>query len=257
VATSLPPLYGIFAFSANDIWLSAGDPIHGDGNNWTLYDVRLITGFDTLSLEKCWGTDSSQMYFVGLHGSFIHYSNGTWTKIESGTTLDIHDIYGAYKPYSLFGKWEILAVASSYTPSRQERKLLRIYPVTNAVSPVDTSGLAIDVQSVWFVPNQHYYVVGSGIHQKSSLSDPRWSVYSPGEVTSYASSKIRGQGTNDVFVVGSFCEVVHFNGSTWYNYRNEIPFANGAFGGVDIKGNTAVIVGYIDQQAVAIVGKRQ
>ena len=101
------------------------------------------------------------------------------------------------------------------------------------------------------------FFVGSGIHQKSLLSNPTWTVYASGEVTSYASSAIRGQGINDVFVVGSFHEVVHYNGSTWYNYKSEIPYSSGgAFGSVVIKGNTAIIVGYDGAQAVTLIGKR-
>ena len=29
------PLYGVFAFSATDIWTTSGTPIHGNGQKWT------------------------------------------------------------------------------------------------------------------------------------------------------------------------------------------------------------------------------
>jgi hypothetical protein len=34
------PLAGIIAFSATDIWMVGSSPIHGDGANWTMYDLR-------------------------------------------------------------------------------------------------------------------------------------------------------------------------------------------------------------------------
>lgn len=99
-------------------------------------------------------------------------------------------------------------------------------------------------------------MVGAGIHYKTSLLEAAWSSYPSGVVTSYASEGIRGNNANDVFVVGSFFEVVHYNGSTWYNYRNEIPFADGALGRVAVKGNLVIAVGLMGQQGVALVGRR-
>ena len=192
------------------------------------------------------------MYFVGNEGRIIHYNGTSWTKIESGTNLNIYDIYGAWNKYS--NQWDVIAIASSSQTT--ENVLLQIQ-ANNTVSSLNTNGLSAFSTGVWFVPQNKYYIVGLGVHQKTLLSDPVWNTYPQATVTNYASSAITGQGINDVFVVGSSCEVVHFNGSTWYNYYKEIPNANGAaLGGIDVKGNTVVIVGYIDQQAAAIIGRR-
>jgi hypothetical protein len=237
----------IYAFSANDIWIAAGTVQHYNGHTWIEY-----AGNGAGSANKIWGSDSSNLYFVCNGGTIIHYNGTSWTKIESGTTLDVHDIYGAYNASSK--QWEILAIASNSQTT--ENALLQINS-NNTVTQLNTSGLSAFSTGIWFAPQQQYYVVGSGIHQKSLLSNPTWTVYASGEVTSYASSAIRGQGINDVFVVGSFHEVVHYNGSTWYNYKSEIPYSSGgAFGSVVIKGNTAIIVGYDGAQAVTLIGKR-
>ncbi len=245
-----PPLYGIFAFSGSQILLAGGMAIYGDGIQWIPYDVRLLTGFDTLLTERCWGSSPTNMYFVGLHGTLVHFDGNSWTRINSGTTLDIFDIWGAQNSH---GQWEVLAIATS--SATDNNMLLQIQP-NNTVLSLSTNGLAPFSTGIWFVPEEKYYIVGSGIFQKSTLNESNWIVYPPGVVTSYASSTVYGQGLNDVFVSGSFLEVVHYNGSTWYNYKNEIPAANGALGGIALKGNTAVLVGYIDQQAVAFIGRR-
>ena len=99
--------------------------------------------------------------------------------------------------------------------------------------------------------------MGAGIGQKSVLDASPWSVYPSGVVTSYLSGCVRGNGVNDVFVVGSYLECVHFNGDSWHNYRDQIPFADGALGRIAVKGNLAIAVGSIGQQAVAIVGRRR
>lgn len=87
------PLEGIFAFSESDIWMVGSLPIRGDGNNWTMFDVR-TTVDPNLSLSKAWGSSTNDIYFVGRSGSVVHYQNGSWTKIESGTTTSINDIWG-------------------------------------------------------------------------------------------------------------------------------------------------------------------
>lgn len=66
-----PPLEGVFAFSNSDFWFVGSLPIHGDGNNWIMYDLR-TTVDPNLSLSKAWGTSSSNIYFVGRNGSIAY-----------------------------------------------------------------------------------------------------------------------------------------------------------------------------------------
>ena len=47
-----PPLEGVFAFSGNDIWFVGSLPIHGDGNNWMIYDLR-TTLDPNISVSRC------------------------------------------------------------------------------------------------------------------------------------------------------------------------------------------------------------
>ena len=79
------PLEGVIAFSPTDIWLMATDPIHGDGQNWSDYDIRTITGNNNLTVSKGWGENSSSIYFVGRAGNIVSYNGSNWTNIESGT----------------------------------------------------------------------------------------------------------------------------------------------------------------------------
>jgi len=67
------PLYSIWYFNENDIWVTTfGLPIHWDGNNWTLYHIQNM-GIDASAGNAMWGTSSSNMYFVGYEGSIVHY----------------------------------------------------------------------------------------------------------------------------------------------------------------------------------------
>ncbi len=89
----MPPLESVFAFSLTDIWLIGSLPIHGDGSNWEIYDLRSELDPD-LSLSTAWGANSKDVYFVGRNGSIAHYDGKSWKKIESGTEVNLTDVYG-------------------------------------------------------------------------------------------------------------------------------------------------------------------
>ncbi len=59
-----------------------------------------------VSVSKMWTASSNEVFTVGAIGQIGHYQNGGWQKIESGTTLDITDIWGSSNPS------QILAVAN-------------------------------------------------------------------------------------------------------------------------------------------------
>ncbi len=233
----------VFAINSTDVWLSPW--FHWNGQGFQSLPSDPI--FFGIGINKMWGRPG-ELYAVGTGGFVARYDGNTWTKIESGTSLDIQDIWGAIDPKT--GVEEILAVASD----RSVTRLLRIQGTT--VSVVADSGLPGVSNGIWFVPGRKYYVVGAGINEKNSLSDAIWTGYPPGVVTSYESAGVRGNGINDVFVAGSFLEIVHYNGSTWYDYRKEIPYANAAVGRIAVRGNLVITVGLMGQSAIAIVGKR-
>lgn len=246
-----PPLYGIFGFSPTDIWLSAGVPIHGDGENWTqyhLFDMGILTQSDG-SIMKLWGSNSSNVLFVGNKGTIVRHSNGSWQKLSSGTTLPINDIWGARNPAT--GQWQILAVASDQSTD-QGKRLLRIDNQT--VTSVGDNGLSWSLNGVWFVPDCMYYVVGDGLYPSQTLG-PTWA--RDFSLPAFYKTSIRGNGTNDVAVAGALGLLMHYNGSTWRNYQDSLDFSGGgSFAKVDFQGNTLVAVGTRNNRAIAVIGRR-
>ncbi|MBL1215813.1 MAG: glucosyl transferase, partial [Ignavibacteriae bacterium] len=138
------PLEGIRAFAESDIWLVGSLPIHGNGKIWTVYDVRKITNSD-LSLSQAWGHSSEDIYFVGRSGSIAHYDGNNWRKIESGTNLDVYDIWGDYNEQT--GEYAILAVAAKLLHSA-DRDILKI--AKNGVEKIDETGIDWSLRGIWF-----------------------------------------------------------------------------------------------------------
>jgi hypothetical protein len=248
-----PPLEGVFAFSANDIWFSSGVPIHGDGQSWTqyhLFDMGVLSQNDG-SLSKPWGSSSSSLYFVGRKGTIVYYNRQRWQKLESGTNLDIQDIWGGKDAST--GEYTILAVASSIFTS-YEKEILRI--TETAVSSISTSGIDWPVDALWFDPGRIYYAVGAGIYTKNSLAESDTWGGPKLSLTQYTTHGIRGNHLNDVFVVGAFGDVLHYNGRSWRSYREQTALAAGSYKSVAVKGDYVFAVGENADKAVVLRGKR-
>jgi len=95
-------LYSIFYFSENDIWVTKYSyPVHWDGITWTQYNLTDL-GISGSSGQAIWGTSSSNMYFVGLYGSIVHYDGVNFMQMESGTDIHLRDIHGTYDEEHIF-----------------------------------------------------------------------------------------------------------------------------------------------------------
>jgi hypothetical protein len=125
----------------------------------------------------------------------------------------------------------------------------------NEAIQISTYPIQWDLVSVWFIPGRHYYVIDSGIYEKKLLSDNTWK-NEPLDFTRYATTGIRRSEINDVFVAGAFGEFLHFNGVSWKSYINMLGKFNGSYGGVSVKNNLVIAVGYEGLQAKILLAKR-
>lgn len=238
------PLRAVFAFAENDIWAGSSAPYHWNGTNWTGHNVTGIFGGN---INKIWGNSSSDVYIVGTNGSLARFDGDSWQKIESGTSLDIIDIYGV----SSGSEATIISVASRLL-STLDREILSIQG--SQVVILSDSGITEPLSGVWFVPGKKYMVAGSGYYRKGLLSDPVWEGY-PTELTQYYTHAVRGTDTSDVFLAGAFGSALHYNGVSWHTY-SELSMTQGGFYSLSFQGNTVSLVGRIDNKAIAVIGKR-
>jgi len=244
-----PPLKAIWAYSDSDIVITNGGSI-----GWFNGDtVRLDCGVNPLltgAINKIWGFNKDELFVVGNNGSLAHYKNNFWTKIETGTTTNINDIWGYYNPLS--NHQSVICVASNIF-QQGEIRLLAIsdnsaqdtlnYPYTDWMT------------GVWF-KNQYspVYICGDGFKQ---YKDNIWSEIN---IPGYFTEAIRGSDYNNIFVVGDFGIAAHFNGISWQTL-DEL-FGIGKFLAVSVKNNTVVMCGHISSggivgKAMVIVGKEQ
>ncbi|MCU7503248.1 MAG: glucosyl transferase [Ignavibacteria bacterium] len=250
----MPDLRSILVLGPNDIWLTDGAIHHWDGVSSKMLSsyqrIDLIGGEENgQSVNRLWGKSSSDLYGIGWGGMITHFDGHSWKKLETGTNLDITDIYGAMDERT--GEMQILATATTnYPPGRA---ILSIKG--NTVTHISYEPIIWDLYAVWFIPNRHYYVTGGGIYDKVSLIDKFWKDDSM-KYTHYSIERIKANAINDVFLAGAYGEVLHFNGVNWKSFISE-TYLDGAYNNLDVKGNTIAISGGVGLRGVVLIGKRK
>jgi hypothetical protein len=236
-----PPLEGVFAFSNTDIWFVGSLPVHGDGENWIMYDLR-TTVDPNITVSKAWGSSSNDMYFVGRNGNIARYLNGTWRRIESGTTTDINDVWGVVDNDG----FEKIYCAVSFVFQSGDQKILIIE--NNKVDSLSWN-TGRRLHSIWTNNNFFLYTAGGGIFENKR---GYWNEVT--KVPLYYSNNIRGTGNNNIFVCGDFGLFAHYNGSEWKTF-NEI-YIQGIYYAVAVKNNIVITVGFEGSSAIIVKGIR-
>jgi len=240
----------IYAFSENDFWTfsNAGSYSYWNGVEWKTEYVLQRRGGG----RRYWGTSSSNMYLACTGGGISHYDGTNWKKLESGTRLDIHDIWGEENHKT--GELEVLAVASDKWLA-QGKRLLKISG--DSVSILPDTGLPWSISGIWFESKRKYYIVGSGVFRKTSAtSSLLWVEIPENETSNYYTNCIRGQAKNDLITGGAYGEVLHYNGIRWTSYQNE-TYVDGEYYSVAIKGNLVILGGYDLVVGMVAIGRRR
>ncbi len=249
--STISPLESVLALQNGKIIFSSGLPYLPENEHWDIYHLwdMGILGKNDGSLNSIWGTSLNNLYFTGRKGTIVHYDGKQWHRIESGTDLAIQDIWGAKRQHSLP---LIYAVASN--PFHDNRVSV-IGIQGNHAYPVSHRGLPGGMKGIWSWRGYTWYSCGNGLYRKE-YSDSIWCEIS--DVPPIYKEAIRGSGPNNIFVVGHFGLVLHWNGSSWHQYE-QFP---GLFVALDVKEDMVVAVGVhvtgiVVDGVVILVGRRR
>jgi len=246
-----PPIESIFVLSDATILFAHIDASITRYNGSSFINdcsfIQQING----SINKIWGVSKDDYYIVGSEGLIAHYNGGSWQRIESGTVLEVYDIFGQY---DILNNENIIYSVAAYQLHSFDKKIFEIKNMN--VIDLPTDPIPSSLHGIWFKPPYYHYVAGSGIYKKSDIySNKPWEPVHYG-VSNYYIYSIDGSNVNDIVMCGSYGELLHFNGKTWKSFRTLFSMDNGDFKKINIKDNIIIAVGCKNSQAVIVKGTR-
>jgi hypothetical protein len=246
------PCRTVFAFSENDVWFEG--VIKWDGSKYTVHKNGwpLLPNGDGWQVNKMWGSSSNDLYAVGNGGNIAHWDGSSWKKIESGTTFHFGDVWGVVENQTY--SQEIYCAAMSENVINQS-VILKI--AKGKVTNIDMLGLSASIATIWINDTKKaLYAGGDGVFYKKNIHDNKW-IKINSQFTNYFTTKIRGCEGNDIWVVGAFGSLAHYNGIDWKNYLyDETPYFYGGYNGLSIKGEKVCAVGIKQTKGIITIGKR-
>jgi len=250
----------LIAFSADDIWFSAF--VRYDGQNFIELPVPPeLTGW---AINKMWGNSSNDLYAVGNEGNIAHYENGVWTKIESGTDLDLTDIYGDSNGNLYAAGVNIAQIKGVAVKGDQSGN----WSVMIEGDIIDESELFDKLfgsfGALWIDENNTIYAGGNLLYQ---YKDGEWDYVrslpenfingNPGTYYRGYIYEIDGNAANDWIIAGDRNTLKHYNGVEWTQLGEPYDPGSGMFWrGLDVNDNTVVVVGDKGIQARIMLLKR-
>jgi len=247
-------LYSIWYFTEDDIWVLASYPIHWDGETWTLYHLQNM-GLDACAGNAIWGSSPEDIWFVGDSGSIVHYDGTGFTRMESGTDVDLVDVDGTADGEHVFAVgWDNNIPAPSTVLELIDGVWNTLY-YTEGALPSDGN-----VGWVWGVGVHNataYMPTTAGLWKYNYITQD--SVLVPNTISYMDRSAFVGvkiNSINDIFYAGAGFIYNHFNGNSYY-YSHEITdmYPQRAMLGSDYNDNLAVMVGYFNWWEGALIAK--
>ncbi len=237
----LAPMKSIFAFSPNDVWIGLDQIIHWNGTQYI--SIELSDAVFQSWINKIWGSSSDDLYIVGNNGNIAHYQNGSWTKIESGTDVNLKDIYGTpdgstvwVSGYEDFKPTVLLKIFNS--------KIETIFNSRDYLFVFYPDHISGEITSVWTNSSNFIYLATPfSLYRKSIYSDPSIEkALRFGDPLKWLGLRTRGTSLNNIFIVGNRGNVHHYNGVTFSTYE-ELSDNNVFYYSLDVKTNLSVLCG--------------
>ena len=249
-AVGPPQLFGVFGFSQNNVWAVGVGAIitHWDGTSWRTVSLGSCNNPDCLGitggeqLAAIWGTSSQDLFAVGDGGVIVHYNGQVWTKMQSGTQLFLKDVWGS-------SSTDVWATGMDFFSAQWT--VPHYDGLTWQPSHIDSITYNRP-GGVWGTSKDNVYIASDYVLR---FDGQRWNRLTTPN-TLYNTGGVEGSAANNLFVVGSFGVVLHWNGSTWRQYDELlVPQGGRLLERVWTDGKEVFVVGSTASQAIVVHGK--
>lgn len=236
--TSFNSIDAIFKKNKNEIWVVSSNGEFGffDGNSWQSFNIPVNVWKGAIC--SIWASSSSNVYLVGRNGSIIHFNGLSFRAMNSQTSEDLRKIAGHTDPKTgQIRVWAGGTFSMLYCDDGENWQVL--WDKDNPMFEdnfVHVHGLYIPddchlIASVWSGLKARLYMFNQKDFNDYTLL---------AEHEGYTDA-MTGQDINDIFIVGDFNIIQHYNGNSTNSYPE---FLGGGYNyGAYYKNNNIFIVG--------------
>lgn len=264
-------LWAIYGFEDNDIWavgqrlgINSNPPpnfldsslvIHFNGTDWfEVADPIFDTGRFLLTI---WGISSSNLWAGGVDATLFHYDGMQWQKLtppvvsKPNFPANIRSVAGRPSGEVVY----MLIRADDFNQRPQYEYYYFIQYANNTFTIVDSDSVVpghiehkFGYDELWYSPWGVLYSFGDGLFEWTGQSWIR--LHRPGVFM----EKVYGTTPDNLFFVGHFGHIWHYNGSDWYQFKEFEPTGL-LFRAVWTDGKEAFIIGSTGRETIVLHGK--
>lgn len=228
----------VFAFSANNIWFSAF--VRYDGHSFIEIPIPpVLMGW---TVNKIWGSSSNDIYAVGNGGNIVRY-NGSWQKLESGTDVNLTDVYGTPD-----GEVVWIAGYEDFKPTVllkiNNNTIQTIFNSRDYLFVFDPEHISGGIAGIWTNSKNYIYVTTwYSLYRKSFYNGfSKEEALIPSNPQTFFGLKSRGTDINNIFTIGSRYNIHHYNGNTFKSFKFPAD-ESVTYIGLDVEKNITVLCG--------------
>lgn len=202
-------LNSIYGFGKDDIWAVGSWQLddslyalitHWDGIKWNTWKFQ-----DYSDLRSIWGTSQNNLYAVGRNGLILHYNGEQWSKMKSNTTKFFTKIWGVDNSeiYVVgYSQIDFSGIVMKYNGVEWVKLLEKSFQ--NNILSGEISGLWAEKSKSFFISQYVGY-------------DSTWGFFGWPYDNTFIDD-IYGSNEKNVFAVGSFYMILHYNGRSFKRY---------------------------------------
>jgi hypothetical protein len=248
-------LYGIYGFSAKDIWAvgkeiggmsrhDTGLVLHFDGSVWKRYNVPRGSWFISV-----WGSSPSDVWFGGEDNVILHYYGSALVAVplppKNAQGIEVSNAMNSLAGDPNSGK--PFAYLQSKVLKNDGGMTINRYLLQYVQGQwIQYDSMKTGVWRIWISPSSRFYVAGAGLQTGGPNS---WIPLFEDDPTMTVSG-IGGTSDDNLFICGygfkgnATSYVFHFNGKDWYRFKetqlyNYIPYD------LWTNGSEVFVVGYV------------
>jgi len=211
---------------------------------WTNVDLNTFPG----GINTIWGSSPSDIWFVGDNGSIVHYDGSGFTRMESGTDVDLNNVVGTDDGQYVFSVGYDDSNGHSVILEKQDSEWNTLYYNESVVPQNGNMGAVYKGTDV--LNDTVYFTTARGLWKYNYLKEKSSLLESEDfyNLMTYGAQGLNIQSPNDVLIGTSWARLIHFNGITWImdnNVFNQFGPGNIICETMDRNEKTVVLVGHV------------